>query len=139
MTNLVWAYSPGAGGLTPELFAERYPGDDMVDMVGFDCYQYGTDQMYVSDMKNALEVTASFAKEHNKIVAVTETGYEGIPKADWWTKVLYEAVKDYPVSYVLTWRNACDMEHHFYAPFPGHLSADDFNAFAALENIMMVD
>ena len=72
-------------------------------------------------------------------MAVTETGYEGVPSSDWWTKVLYESLKDYPVSYVLTWRNACDMEHHFYAPFPGHLSADDFNAFAALENILMVD
>ena len=139
MTNLVWAYSPGAGGLTPELFAERYPGDDMVDMVGFDCYQYATDEMYLSDMKTALDVTAAFAKEHNKIVAVTETGYEGIPSSDWWTKVLYESLKDYPVSYVLTWRNACDMEHHFYAPFPGHISADDFKAFTALENIMMVE
>lgn len=36
LDNLVWAYSPGAGGLTPEIFAERYPGDEIVDMLGFD-------------------------------------------------------------------------------------------------------
>ena len=138
MTNLVWSYSPGAGGLTPELFEERYPGDDMVDMVGFDCYQYSTDEAYISDMRNALDITTAFAKNHNKIAAVTETGYEGIPSANWWTSVLYEVLKDYSVSYVLTWRNAWERAEHFYAPYPGQISAEDFKAFAALENVMMV-
>lgn len=138
LDNLVWAYSPGAGGLTPEKFAERYPGDGIVDVVGFDCYQYGTDEQYIADMKNALEVSAAFAKEHGNILAVTETGYEGIPEEKWWTSVLYPSVKDYPVAYVLTWRNACDahMQHHFYAPFPGHGSAEDFKAFAGLMQML---
>ena len=138
MTNLVWSYSPGAGGLTPELFEERYPGDDMVDMVGFDCYQYSTDEAYISDMRNALDITTAFAKNHNKIAAVTETGYEGIPSANWLTSVLYEVLKDYSVSYVLTWRNAWERAEHFYSPYPGQISAEDFKAFAALENVMMV-
>lgn len=140
MTNLVWSYSPGAGGLTPEMFAERYPGDEMVDMVGFDCYQYGTNEGYMADMKNALDITGSFAKEHGKLMAITETGYEGIKDAKWWTEVLYPSMKDYEVSYVLTWRNACDehMQHHFYGPFPEHESAEDFKAFVALDQIVLV-
>ena len=140
LTNLVWAYSPGAGGLTPELFAERYPGDDMVDMVGFDAYQYSTDEKYAAQTSNALDIICTFAKNHGKLAAVTETGYEGIPHSEWWTKVLYETVKDYPVSYVLTWRNACDahMQHHYYAPFPGQQSAEDFCAFAALDDILLL-
>ena len=138
LTNLVWAYSPGAGGLDAALFEERYPGDEIVDMVGFDCYQYGDNASYVSDMKAALEITGKFANDHGKLMAVTETGYEGIKDAKWWTSVLYEAVKDYPVSYVLTWRNACDQPTHFYAPYPGHESAEDFKAFAALEDIMFL-
>lgn len=140
LTNLIWAYSPGAGGLTPGLFAERYPGDDMVDMVGFDCYQYGTNEGYVADMKNALDITKAFADEHDKLMAVTETGYEGVKESEWWTKVLYQAVKDYPVSYVLTWRNACDadMQHHFYGPHPDHDSVEDFKAFAALDQMMFL-
>ena len=138
LTNLVWAYSPGAGGLDAALFEERYPGDEIVDMVGFDCYQYGDNASYVSDMKAALDITGKFAKDHGKLMAVTETGYEGIKDAKWWTSVLYEAVKDYPVSYVLTWRNACDQPTHFYAPYPGHESAEDFKAFAALEDIMFL-
>ena len=137
LDNLVWAYSPGAGGITPELFAERYPGDEIIDMVGFDCYQYSTDEVYIKDMKHALDVMSAFNEGRGKIMAVTETGYEGIPNARWWTDVLYQAVKDYPVSYVLTWRNACDdhMQHHFYGPYPGHLSAENFNEFAELEKI----
>lgn len=140
LDNLVWAYSPGAGGLTPELFAERYPGDEIIDLVGFDAYQYGTNESYMAQMKNALDITAAFAKEHGKLMAVTETGYEGIKYDKWWTEVLYPTVEAYPVSYVLTWRNACDahMQHHYYAPFPDQESADDFCAFAALEDIVML-
>lgn len=140
LDNLVWAYSPGAGGITPELFAERYPGDEIIDMVGFDCYQYSTDEVYIKEMKHALDVMSAFNEGRGKIMAVTETGYEGIPNACWWTDVLYQAVKDYPVSYVLTWRNACDehMQHHFYGPYPGHLSAENFKEFAELEKIELL-
>ena len=140
LDNLVWAYSPGAGGITPELFAERYPGDEIIDLIGFDCYQYSTDEVYMSDMKNALEVMSAFNQGRCKLMAVTETGYEGIPNQKWWTSVLYETLKDYPVSYVLTWRNACDanMQHHFYAPYPGHTSADDFKAFAGLSDMLFL-
>lgn len=138
MTNLVWSYSPGAGGLTPEIFAERYPGDEMVDMLGFDCYQYSTNEAYMADMKNALDITSAFAEEHGKIMAVTETGYETLKYPEWWTEILYPIVKDYPVSYVLTWRNACDQPDHYYAPFPGQESADDFKDFSELEQILFL-
>ena len=141
LTNLVWSYSPGAGELSsPEVYAERYPGDEIIVMVGFDCYFYRTREDYFKKMKNALDITVAFAREHGKIPAVTETGYEGVKDPKWWTEVLYEVLKDYPVSYVLTWRNACDdhMQHHYYAPFPGQESADDFCTFAALDNMMFL-
>lgn len=139
LDNLVWAYSPGAGELSsPEVFAERYPGDEIIDMVGFDCYFSGTRENYFASMRNALDITVAFAKEHGKIAAVTETGYEGVKDARWWTEVLYPVVKDYPVAYVLTWRNACDRPEHFYAPFLGQESADDFKAFAALNDILLL-
>lgn len=141
LDNLVWSYSPGAGELSSaEVYGERYPGDEIIDMVGFDCY-CGTDyERYTNSMKNALDITKAFAEEHGKLMAITETGHEGLKNPKWWTEVLYPVMKDYPVSYVLTWRNACDddMQHHFYAPFPGQESADDFKAFAELEDIVML-
>ena len=78
------------------------------------------------------KLTVDFAKEHGKLAAVTETGHEGLKDPKWWTEVLYPAIKDYPVSYVLTWRNACDQPTHYYAPFPGQESAEDFKTFAEL-------
>ena len=137
MTNLVWSYSPGAGELSSaEVYGERYPGDEIVDMVGFDCYHSGPKERYMASMKNALDISTAFAAEHGKILAVTETGHETLKDPKWWTEVLYPAVKDYPVSYVLTWRNACDQPNHYYAPFPGQESAEDFKAFAELDEIV---
>ena len=141
MTQLVWSYSPGAGELTSaEVFGERYPGDEIIDMVGFDCYARADRESYFASMKNALDITKAFADEHGKLMAVTETGYEGVKDPAWWTQVLYPAIKDYPVSYVLVWRNACEphMQHHFYAPYPGHISADDFKAFAGLSDMLFL-
>ena len=139
LRNLIWSYSPGAGGVTEEIYMERWPGDEMVDMIGIDCYQYSTSEVFIADLANALDIMKKISAEHGKMMAVTEAGYEGIPQADWWTGTLYEALKDYPLAYVLTWRNACDKPDHFYAPFPGHLSADDFKAFAAMPGVGMID
>ena len=40
------------------------------------------------------------------------------------------------IRFVLTWRNACDQPNHYYAPFPGQESADDFKAFSELDEIV---
>ena len=36
---------------------------------------------------------------------MTETGMKNMTQSDWWTAALLPAVKDYPISYLLTWRN----------------------------------
>ena len=136
--NLIWSYSPGAGGLTEEMFMERWPGDEMVDMIGLDCYQYGTSENYAEELGNILGLLAKIGAERDKMMALTETGYEGIPQKDWWTATLYNAIKDYPLAYVLTWRNACDKAEHFYAPYPGQESAEDFKVFASLDGVGMI-
>ena len=140
LNNLVWSYSPDAGGLTDTNFGDKYPGDEYVDMVGIDFYQFTSNEMYVDRTRHCLALTEAFAKEHGKLMAVTEAGYEGVKYEKWWTEVLYEAIKDFPVSYVLVWRNACDenMQHHFYAPYPGHDSAEDFKAFAEMDQMMFL-
>jgi len=68
-------------------------------------------------------------KEHNKPIAVTETGLEALPIADWWTEVLFPLVDKYPISYVLVWRNAREKPNHFYAPYLGQASAKNFVEF----------
>jgi hypothetical protein len=122
-----------------EHFLERYPGDGYVDVVSFDTY-YFTDslptrkQEYIDNITNRMRWMSEVAKEHNKLPAFAETGYEAIPQADWWTAVLLPLLKQHPVSYVLVWRNQGLMKEsgkmHYYAPYPGHGSAADFLKFS---------
>lgn len=138
--HLVWAYSPDAGGLTDDNFGEKYPGDDMVDLVGIDFYQFETNENYIERTRHCLALTEKFAREHDKLMAFTEAGYEGVKYEKWWTEVLLPAIDGFPVSYVLLWRNAYgeNMQHHFYAPYPDHESADDFKAFTESERMILL-
>lgn len=126
--NILYAYSPGGGASSTE-YMERYPGDEYVDLLGFDYYQLngiaGT-QNYHDVMDSTLLFLSGYGKEHNKPIAVTETGFEAIPDTTWWTQVLSPILDKYPVSYVLVWRNAREKENHYYAPYPGQVSAEDF-------------
>lgn len=139
--NLVYAYSPNLG-VTEENYMAYYPGNDNVDLLGIDIYQasktdslgniidYG-DSAYISETKSYLTMLTKIGQETGKPIAFTETGFETIPQTDWWTNVLWPTIKDYPIAYVLVWRNVSDehKKHHFFAPFPGQVSAPDFVKF----------
>lgn len=145
LTNLVWAYSPG-GGSDEAVYMERYPGDDIVDVLGVDIYQYTAPGEELADsgrrlaeqVGDALGYMERLGREHGKVIALTETGLESIPDPTWWTEVLLPAVERHPVAYVLTWRNAWDRDEHFYGPFPGAACEADFRAFAGDEKIVML-
>lgn len=126
--NLLYAYSPGSEPNTVEEYLERYPGDDIIDLVGFDCYQFDR-AVYIEQMNKSLRILTEVAKTHDKAMAITETGYEAIPDPVWWTEVLLPLLTEYPVSYVVMWRNARERENHYYAPYPGQVSAADFVKF----------
>ena len=134
--NALYAYSTGleAGG-DPKKFMERYPGDDYIDIIGLDFYCFSPNSaeeacaLYKQKVEKNVPMLCQVAKEHNKVPAITETGYEGLGSNDWWTKTLLPNISQYPVSYVLVWRNADDKPGHFYAPYPGHPSIPDFVKF----------
>lgn len=130
LTNLVWAVSPGFTDECGTGYTDYYPGDDCVDLIGIDIYQYGSDAEYTERTRSQLTSLADMACNHGKLLALTETGYEGIPNPVWWTQTLLPALEGLPVAYVLTWRNAWDRPEHYYAPFEGQASADDFRTFA---------
>ena len=127
-TQLLYAYSPGTEPKDSTEYLERYPGDDIVDLIGVDAYQFDKDA-YVKSLDNALTIMSQVSKAHKKLMAVTETGYETIPDSLWWTQTLMPVIEKYPISYVLVWRNARERENHYYAPYPGHPSAADFVNF----------
>lgn len=126
--NALYAYSPGSEPKDTAQYLKRYPGDDIIDLIGFDTYQHDRDA-YLAGLDKSLAIVDSIGKAHDKVIAVTETGYEGIPDSKWWTGTLLPALEKYPVAYVLVWRNARERVTHFYAPYPGQTSAEDFVEF----------
>lgn len=131
VNNLLYAYSPDSQG-PGDIYMERYPGDDYVDLLGFDCYHRNNVEgieAYQNSLNTILAFMTEEGKKRNKPIALTETGLESIPISDWWTNVLFPVLDQYPISYVLVWRNAHDIPNHYYAPYPGQVSADDFTEF----------
>lgn len=124
--NLLFAYSTSDFASVAE-YSERYPGDDFVDVVGFDAYCEKEPETYGAYLSNRLQLLYSFGLEHQKLPALTEFGYNTIPDPYWWTATVLPALKITKVSYALTWRNW--KEEHFFSPYPGQASAKDFKAF----------
>lgn len=129
--NLLYAYSPDLQG-PGEIYMERYPGDDYVDLLGLDGYHRNNEEgvdVYLSSLDSILSFMTEEGAKREKPIALTETGLEAIPITDWWTSVLFPVLDRYPVSYVLVWRNAREQSDHYFAPYPGQVSANDFVTF----------
>ena len=126
--NLVFAFSTGGDFTTTDEFADRYPGDKFVDIVGFDIYQNAgqANEDFSKTLTSRLKILLEFANSKKKVAAITELGYEQIPAAEWWTKTFYPSVEGLPVSYALFWRNAANRPNHYYMPYPGQISENDF-------------
>ena len=138
--NLVWAYSPGCqDDLTAERLLERYPGDDRVQMIGLDGYQWQPEEkeQYIARTKQNLAVLCQVAEAHGLIPALTETGMKNMTEPTWWTSTLLPAVKDFPISYLLTWRN---YKEEWFGPSTSKPDAPYFRDFyAAPETLFLND
>lgn len=136
VNNVVWAYAPDKD-LTREQYFSTYPGDEYVDILGTDIYQFGSDERaaaeFTSRVKSQLPYVVEEAGKRGKLAAFTETGLEGLGDEDWYTGVLKPALGDLPIAYVCVWRNAIESENpnHFYVPYPGHPAEGDFREYAA--------
>lgn len=130
--NFLYAFSPDNIFMSEEVYLERYPGNEWVDMVGTDNYgDMGRDGYNIEAATKKLKIVSDFALKNGKLAAFTETGLESIPNTAWWTDVLLKMMKEnnMQLSYVLVWRNDKDSKTHYYAPFPGHISVPDFMKF----------
>jgi len=136
--NVLYAYSPDFF-IDKEHYMLNYPGDDYVDIFGLDYYYRpeNLDSIHV-DLPRKLAAVSELAAEHGKIPAFTETGFEAIPHENWWTQMLLAHVHSARIAYLLVWRNANNTSKpgHFYAPYPGHVSARDFVEFSRNERML---
>lgn len=85
-----------------------YPGNDYVDFVGFDLYEPKKE-----DLKSRLIDLTDFAKEHNKIAILSETGDRSDyinTNPNFWTSEILGAIEegqnDISIAWVLSWFNA---------------------------------
>ncbi len=155
--NLIWAFSPDRSRTNIETFKEDYfygyPGDEYVDIIGLDNYWdvgHPANETPLEDRQKhfvqSLAMTAEIARDKNKIAALTETGLEAIPDSVWWTQTMLKSLKanemTKKITYVQVWRNATkkvENRDHYYAPYPGQISAKDFQKFKETEFILFED
>lgn len=133
--NLLYVYGPGSEAATVEEYGERYPGDAFVDMVGFDTYddKASNEESYsfLKTFESVVKVTDQFAKAHNKLFAVTETGISnsamkktGNQRPEWFTEILDIITKpEYDCAYYMVWSNY-DAKGNYYTPYVASKAED---------------
>ena len=110
-----------------------------MDIIGFDIYQRkgGAEgnQAFIQEVDKSLTTLEAIAKQNNKIPALTEFGYNGLPDSTWWTNVFAKGIGTHKISYVMGWRNAGikdEKRFEYYVPYKGQSSANDFVLFYQL-------
>jgi mannan endo-1,4-beta-mannosidase len=113
--NFLYAFSPGSPFNNDESkYLLTYPGDDYVDILGFDTYNNGegTD-LWLKQVVQDASLISKIADSKGKVAAFTEFGYSnmkvtGNNDTQWFTRLL-NALKLDPdakrMAYMLTWAN----------------------------------
>ena len=137
--NLLYAFNTDKFNSGAE-YMERYPGDDFIDIMGFDIYQGGAledNKAFANFFSRELDMMDNIALSHRKIPALTEFGYNELPDSVWWTKVFFPTIASHKIVYALAWRNAGKKQSgnsEYYVPYSGSPSAPDFNKMSRIRN-----
>jgi len=130
VNNVIFAFSPDRFYNSTN-YLQRYPGDDYIDIFGFDDYGDVSSTSGIQTLLSQLRLLVDMAEQRGKIPALTETGLEAITNSKWFTQFMLTPIKNDPVAsriaYQAVWRNASTTHH--YAPYPGHASVPDFLDF----------
>ncbi len=132
LDHLLFALSNDGGPVrTKEDLLYAYPGDEYIDVLGFD--------YYLDPGQNRIQQLAawltSLADEHQLTAAITEFGpRNGIGQASVEANFLSRHIvtplaqnrETRRLAYLLAWRN--DRPEHAFLPYPGHPSAPDLKA-----------
>ncbi|QGY44278.1 hypothetical protein GM418_11610 [Maribellus comscasis] len=125
--HVLYTYSTDRFSTTEE-YLERYPGDDIVDILAFDLYDRGSD--FPKTLQNCAEVVTSQAKTKGKIAAVSETGGPIAKNTEWWTKTILQTLRPFDLAYVLVWRNPWQpADHGAFSAYKGSPDSNDFIKF----------
>lgn len=155
--NFLFAYSPNNFAEATEAnYLERYPGDDWVDVLGFDTYGPAENnaEWFTNVVANAALVSR-MAEARGKVAAISEIGIRapdieaGKTDSQWYRKLISNLKADPEarrIAFLLVWRNApqgvlgADGERvpHYWVPTnrPEDIengTLEDFRAFYADE------
>ena len=114
--RILFAYTPdrtwkelGAEGDGGHNFLSWYPGDDYVDIMGFDDYSIGKGKTEAEAVKNfnetlrKLRLVGGFARARGKVLGISETGCRDA-RNDFWASLLKLATADgLGCAFVNTW------------------------------------
>lgn len=112
--NFLYAFSPGSPfNSTDATFLETYPGDDYVDILGFDTYYDGTSEGWFDSVVQDAKLISKLADAKGKIAAFTEFGYSGVKPTGtkdlkFFTKLIAALQSDPDakrMAYMQTWAN----------------------------------
>jgi mannan endo-1,4-beta-mannosidase len=126
--NFLYAWSPDRNYNDLTTLMERYPGDEFVDILGSDNYEDLKPAVNIAIASNKLKILSDYAKNKNKVAALTETGLANVTQQDWFTNKLLQVLilQKLELAYALVWANRTDT---YWTPYPGHASATDFISF----------
>lgn len=162
--QFLYAYSPNGPFRGEEDYLSRYPGDDVIDIIGFDMYhdRPTRDDDWMIILRDTCRIVAAIARDRHKTAAVTEAGlrmldkapdgceYEGLypqgnPRIDWFCECLDTIFSD-PLSariaYFLVWANFS--KDQFWVPYitddvSGHEMVDSFTRFINRSEVLLAD
>lgn len=131
--NLLYIYSPNWVSSRSE-YLRNYPGDEYVDMLGIDVYDFENGSFLQNALGN-LKIVEDIATDKNMLFSLTETGLLKVTQNDWWTESLYKAIRSSGITYAMIWSNATTEE--FFGPFVGHPSEENFKEFISKDIILL--
>ena len=141
VNNVLWAYSPSRP-TTREIYLDRYPGDDYVDIIGFDHYIMKDKS---ENFVKSAEVVATLARERGKVAACTESGVqEGFQKtkrSDWFTRTWLSPLQSNSaakeLAWILLWSPG--RSHFTYENGSNSHVYDDFIRFTEDEMVLLLN
>ena len=145
--NLLYAYSPGGkfNGDSTDYLA-TYPGDQWVDILGYDDYADDIPS-WINAVVTDMTMVGNEAESRGKIAAFTEFGRKNIPQSgnDYGNYDFYDAlrkalIQSVPnIAYMMTWANFGGSGSSFqsYTPWKGSDGENEFVAFANSDDSLM--
>lgn len=134
--NILYAFAPDNRFSTESVYLERYPGDDYVDIVGFDNYGDYNNQgaLGVDNAAMRLKIISDYAKKNKKVAALTETGFRvaaggTLSPSDFYTNIMLKSFlkEDLELAFMMFWGNN---EEGYYIPSSNASGVQDFRDFA---------